>query len=349
MNKQRDKKVFRAGLVAAGSAAVVALAVIGVLRYRPVPREEPPTPPVPDAEEGEISTVSYVPLPPEGAVTGAVAAAEALSRATLVVNSRPTEALVSVDGRQMAMSPCRITGLPSDRSVLVEVRKEGFVPYRQKIKLTAGRETGLGAGLTPVQTGLKIVTTPPGVDVQIDNRYRGISPLDLAIVEPGSHVVQVEKEGFEPQERWLDVKRGEVVIADFTLVAKTGAVALETLESGIDIVIDGLEAGKTVVREDGTTGAVVEMLEPGEHEIELKKEGFISRKYKVRVGAGGTLRLNAELDPEMVADYEVQTTDGTIYRGVLRKVMDNGTVRIEVGPGRYRNIPANVIVTQRPL
>jgi len=61
------------------------------------------------------------------------------------------------------------------------------------------------------KTTLKIMSTPPGAEIELDGSFVGDTPSTL-LAAPGDHSVKVSKSGFEPWERKIKTTGGEVTI-----------------------------------------------------------------------------------------------------------------------------------------
>ena len=64
---------------------------------------------------------------------------------------------------------------------------------------------------------LKIVTRPPGVQVELDGVAVGVTPLTLTGVTPGRHTIRVSRAGYRSASREFDVIQGETLTFDLAL------------------------------------------------------------------------------------------------------------------------------------
>jgi hypothetical protein len=330
---------------------VVVCLVVAVLLLVLVPREEPAVEPsaTPTPERVADVPVAVPYTPVTGIETGKATGVSVGERASLTVYSNPDGADVYLDGRPMAASPCTIRDIPVRASAQVEVRHEGYKPFRQKIALRAGKTTRLTAPLEPLVTLLRVVTVPAKAMVSVDGRALGPSPVTLRDRQGGRYTIRAELAGYDAAERAVEIAQYEERTETITLVRNLGVVTVTMGTPDVTVTVGGRDVAVSERGADGTVVARVENLEPGIHEVVLSKPGFHSKTYTVNVGRGRELNLKCDLEPVMTADYEVIATDGTIYRGRLVRVTADGTVRLEIGPGRFRNIPASVIASSREL
>ncbi len=73
---------------------------------------------------------------------------------------------------------------------------------------------------TPSVGILKIATSPPGAQVELDGTTVGVSEVTLIDVKPGTHTLKVSKAGFKPVSRDLEVTAGDTIVLDLALSAE---------------------------------------------------------------------------------------------------------------------------------
>jgi hypothetical protein len=92
----------------------------------------------------------------------------------------------------------------------VSISKDGYNDYQQSVTLEAGKTATINAQLFPLAdtTGeVSVITTPPGLEVLIDGKSLGASPVRINL-PAGSHKYTVKREGWEPYEGTVNVKVG---------------------------------------------------------------------------------------------------------------------------------------------
>lgn len=356
-------------LLIGAALLIVAVATLFVLRRQPptpspsprpaaaattptAPATPAPTPAEPDDSSiAAETTVAYNDAGMLAVSTNAVSvtkweapSAETAGIGTLIINSVPSNADVYVNNRAVGKTPCAVTGLSPLRPILVELKLDDYAPHSQRVQLAVGRETGLGVRLKPLRKGLVVISVPSGADVKVDGRSAGQTPLSLrALADDGEHTVSLSMAGYAPQEKMVKTFKDQAVVASFALIKTLGEAAFFSSEAGVEILSGDQVVGTTTTNASGMAVVALDMLEPGQHAFEARKPGFIPRQFAVNVGEGQTVNLKLNMEPEFAADYEVRTVDGSVYRGKLLGILDNGTVRIEVAPGQYRNLPADII------
>ena len=145
-------------------------------------------------------------------------------------------------------------------------------------------ETAPAAPRKPMGT-LSVTTTPPGAQVTVDGKARGVTPLELTDVSPGKHEVALKSDSGSVR-RTITMAAGKTVTIDEAIFA--GWVAVY---SPFEVTIS--EGGR-VLRPDDRNQV---MMAPGAHDLRFVNNalGFdISRQIEVKPGEGATVRLTPE-------------------------------------------------------
>lgn len=109
-------------------------------------------------------------------------------------------------GTTPIVAPLRING----GQAAVEVRKEGFAPFRRRLDLRGGSASALDVNLVRLdRSGMLLIRSPQaGAGVSIDGRPVGQVPIELPL-GPGEHEVLVTKDGFKPSKSRVVVVTGQ--------------------------------------------------------------------------------------------------------------------------------------------
>jgi hypothetical protein len=132
-----------------------------------------------------------------------------------------------------------------------------------------------------------IQTTPPGMEVQIDGRASGLTPLTVSLA-PASYTVQVGS-GAQRRDLTVNVTAGGSVLQHLELpaaapapVATEGSLLIQTEPSGQTITVDGVARGQAPL--------TVRDLPAGDHDVVVRGAGGTLRRT-VTVKAGETVSL----------------------------------------------------------
>jgi len=230
---------------------------------------------------------------------------------TLTVKSEPPGALVSLNGVAIGRSPVD-KDLPAGTYKL-SIEAEGYDPISEQFTLAGGARLEKTPHLRANARDLLVASSPPGAKVTLDGVEKGTTfgsagveytevaarlsvsltdisaPLKVGHVAPGSHLLRVEKECFEPQTLSITVALdpndvSAVRYEPIKLTPSTGSVALDSTPPGAEALLDGKTIGKTPVRLDGIC--------TGKHDVILRFPGVGQWGGTIDVSKGQRASLN---------------------------------------------------------
>jgi serine/threonine-protein kinase len=138
----------------------------------------------------------------------------------LLVTANVPGASISVDGNREAewITPHTIPNLSAGTHDVV-VSKEGYDNYQADVTIEGGKTNSLNARLSAPSGQVRIVTVPPGLDVTIDGKLMGPSPVQ-ANLSAGDHKYAILRPGQEPYESTFNLGRGSIENIKITLGEK---------------------------------------------------------------------------------------------------------------------------------
>ncbi|MCA9732336.1 MAG: PEGA domain-containing protein [Deferribacteres bacterium] len=209
----------------------------------------------------------------------------------LFIDSAPTGAKVQIDGKtNSSNTPCLVGPLKAGKHA-IKLELHGYDVWQAVIK-TPGKDT---LWLTPellVKAGtysiLHIASTPGEASIFIDeNRQETVTPATLNNLIPGSHKIQLRKNGFFPIDTLIYVQPGEQNIEFFLQRAK-GKLVINSTPANAQIRLNGeLLSTKTPY--------IFNDIGAGIHQVEISSNGFKSVHRTVNVSADETLSLDVNL------------------------------------------------------
>ena len=199
------------------------------------------------------------------------------------------------------------------QSALGQSTKPARGPRRRHLALAAaGLAAGLlalyvGRGSDPVPPppaplparpgGLRVETDPPGAAVYIDGENAGPSPVALARVRPGVHMVRVARDGYAPAGLTLEVRNGEPLLPlRFVMEPLLAKLRVRSEPAGALVRLDGQPVGTTPLESLD--------LATGHHEVRLERRGYAPAIQEVE-GRWGQL---ADVSLRLERDHSGQST-----------------------------------------
>ncbi|MCL1856585.1 MAG: PEGA domain-containing protein [Kiritimatiellaeota bacterium] len=270
--------------------------------------------------------------------------------ATLHVESTPAGAEVLVGGDSVGVTPIEVGRIPSGEFT-IELRLDGYQVYRKTLQMSSGDEDTLSAELVPRPATLRIVTIPEGARIYVDNQFRGLSPVTLEEMAPGTYRVRAELEAHDTMARNVIVEPKDGVVEEFRLVSNCGTLQVSTTPAGVTVWIDGKERGTTTSLDAESDQVSQPLLIPvvtvGEHEIALTRKGYADARKVIVIARDRTEIVTATLERRFIPDHIVRTRNNT-YRGVLLDRTPDA-IRLETAPGVTQTFPATEIISDEPI
>ena len=215
-------------------------------------------------------------------------------------------AIIEVDGLEVARTPTpgAIAVAAGTRSVVAI--SPGHLPARKEATVAGGTTVALSFELAPTDllaAHIQVTANLPGADLYVDGARAGQTPLAGTItVAPGSHVVEVRRDGYTPARREITLGSGAAGSLSFELqedpaaAAPRGSLVLAVSEPEAEVSVDGVRRG--VYRSPLSLPA-------GPHRIAVMRAGFVPSERLMEVAPVGatTNRVMLTPTPETRAAY----------------------------------------------
>lgn len=148
---------------------------------------------------------------------------------------------------------------------------------------------------------LTVQTTPPGLQVTIDGKAMGATPLTVSL-SPGDYTVALTAPDGRQREFPVTLAAGASLVRDIEMAplaatAPTGALRVDTEPARQMVLVDGVEQGLSPV--------TVSALAPGEHQVMVRTSAgaTLSRTIAVREGETVSLVVSGTGAPTLRAGY----------------------------------------------
>ena len=197
---------------------------------------------------------------------------------------------------------------PADLSHLSTVEYKTISVSLSVPSLTAA--TSGGSGL-PQAGSMNFNAIPDGTSVVVNNLYKGMTPLNVSGLNPGTYNVTFSHFGYAKLSMPVTVQAGSVSEVNATLVVLTGSVFVNTTPAGAQLTLDGLIAG--------FSPATLPNITQGNHLLNVSIEGFVTRSIPVQITADQTTTVDVVLLPSVngVAGFLPLTVATGVLMGLL--------------------------------
>ncbi len=208
--------------------------------------------------------------------------------AGLLVKVDVDNAKVLLDGQQVGVG----------RQVIVDPAPAGtheLVVESPDYGRWSGRVALKNAVMTPVEISLRgslgkllIASKPDGAHVTFDGEDLGLTPVTVDPVKPGSHAIQVTKDGMSTALQTVVVESGRAVEVSVQLTEEGGELDIKPNVGGAKVLLNGVEVGS------GRTS--VANLKPGMYSLRVTAAGYTDFIKPVQVEADKKVTVPAKLE-----------------------------------------------------
>jgi len=149
---------------------------------------------------------------------------------------------------------------------------------------------------------LEVKTQPDGVEVWLDDKYIGDSPIFDKKLKPGRYTLKlvdpVQKTSLIEE---LFIQDGQKTVVEKTITAKFGTLRVDSDPQGAEVII-ATSLGKTPLTND--------LMNPGKYRLEIRhpNKNYTSASEEVTVGRSQTVNVNKTLE------YKSPFTNKTLLR-----------------------------------
>ncbi len=125
----------------------------------------------------------------------------------------------------------------------------GYADFTQTVQVYAGQISNVNATFTSPPPGqlsppassqdvgsIIVTSTPTGGQVSVDNQFRGIAPVTIYNVAPGTHIVNLKLAGYSDWSSSVDVQSNQMVTVPATFVPGSGTIPVST-RAGLSVVV----------------------------------------------------------------------------------------------------------------
>lgn len=234
--------------------------------------------------------------------------------ADVVLATEPPGASVAVAGQSQGLTPVTVAVPAGDTDV--ELRKEGYKPWRQRLTVSAGQKLELPLVRLQESDGLlDVKSSPAGAAVTIDGRYRGTTPIELEIAPGRTHEVIVAKPGYETVTRSLQIEKRGAATLSIDLTERLGILRIVSDQEDARLWVNGEARGSA--NQELSLPAVAQ-------KIEVRKAGFVTFATTVTPRPGFAQRVEAHLLTPQQAVLAATPQTLTTRQGMVLRLIEPG-------------------------
>ncbi|MBX3248956.1 MAG: PEGA domain-containing protein [Myxococcales bacterium] len=183
----------------------------------------------------------------------------------VLVNARG--AIVFLDGEAVGEAPATATDVAPGEHI-VEARAEGYEPVQRTVTIEQGRQQVLSIELQRVALPpgrIVVNANVEGATVLVDGEERGVAPVVLSEVAPGTHAIIVRARGHREFRTTCDTAPGQNCEIDATLSVVGAPVRVVANVRGAQLYVDGEPVGPVPFEGD---------IPSGSHVLSVRADGY---------------------------------------------------------------------------
>lgn len=258
------------------------------------------------------------------------------------ITSEPAGAAIFAGDQKVGETPAIVELLEGTHQI--SVVREGFKAWDGTVVAKPNTDQSLPlVKLQPANAKLLVKTIPRAANVTVDGRYRGQSPITLALSPDVDYEIGLSKAGYGGTSRNIRLQAAESDSITIDLSARTGSLTVNVLPPDATIFVDGRGRG---------SGSRTLRLSSAPHRIEVRKAGYESWSRTITPRPGYPQTVAARLrSNEAIERAKVEMTLKTAVGQTLRRVQP-GTFRMGASrsePGRRANEVLVPVTLSRPF
>ncbi len=205
--------------------------------------------------------------------------------ADVSLDSDPPGAEILLDGVAVATTPASVQVMAGAHEIQLSLA--GHNSWSAQLDVIANQPVTLDTvKLTKADGLVQLRSNPAGARVTVEGRYRGQTPLDLALAPGKSYSLRLGKTGYQTVTRTVQVVSGQGQRLEIDLPAFLGDVRVLSDPGNATVYLDGRELGKT-----GQAYALPALPQ----RLEVRKPGFAPYTLTVTPRPGFAQEVEAKL------------------------------------------------------
>lgn len=199
----------------------------------------------------------------------------------------PGASISTLDGNEpLASATPAVLELAAGRHQLL-FQLDGYKPVeRTYVAFANSADEASLVRLEPADASLRVASKPAGASVTLDGRYRGRTPLTLALEPDKSYELRLTRQGYASITRRVSLPAAQSRDISIDLQARVGELTIRTVPADADIFINGRKAGQ---------GTLVVSLAAEPQTITVRKTGYVEWQERVTPRPGFSQTVDARL------------------------------------------------------
>ena len=218
-----------------------------------------------------------------------------------VLSVQPKNAMLTIDGvLQPSSSDGEYSAMLPYGTHTYKVEAGGYISKSGSFSVSSGDMTPISVSLLSAMASVSITCPTPAVSLYVDKKAVGNSPWSGSLKE-GMHLLEARKSGYRSQQKTIQLAQQQKLDVTFgELVAIQGNLSVNYKPFGADVYVDGKKLGQSP--------RVFNGLLVGNHQVEVRKDGYATDRKTVSISEGQTASITGTLASNAVASSSSNTS-----------------------------------------
>ena len=204
------------------------------------------------------------------------------------ISVQPKDAKVTVDGvLQESSSDGEYSAMLPYGTHTYKVEAGGYISKSGSFSVSSGEMAPINVSLVSALATVSVTCPTSAVSLYVDKKSVGNVPWSGSLKE-GMHLIEVKKNGYCSQQKTIQLSQQQKLDVVFgELVAILGNLSVNYKPFGADVYVDGKKLGQSP--------RVFNGLLIGNHQVEVRKDGYTADKKSVTISEGQTMSISGTL------------------------------------------------------
>ena len=221
---------------------------------------------------------------------------------------QPKDAKVTVDGMlQESSSDGEYSAMLPYGTHTYKVEAGGYVSKSGSFSVSSEDMDPISVSLVSALATVSVTCPTPAVSLYIDKKSVGNVPWSGSLKE-GMHLVEVKKNGYHSQQKTIQLSQQQKLDVAFgELIAIQGNLSVNYKPFGADVYVDGEKLGQSP--------RVFNGLLVGNHQVEVRKNGYVTDKKSVTISEGQTASISGTLSSNTASSSNGYASSSSVSSG----------------------------------
>ena len=224
------------------------------------------------------------------------------------IRVQPKDAKGTVDGiLQESSSDGEYSAMLPYGTHTYRVEAGGYISKSGSFSVSSGDMTPISISLVSALATVSVTCPTPAVSLYVDKKSVGNVPWSGSLKE-GMHLIEVKKNGYRSQQKTIQLSlQQKLDVAFGELMTIQGNLSVNYKPFGADVYVDSKKLGQSP--------RVFNGLLVGNHQVEVRKDGYATDKKSVTISEGQTMSISGTLSSNTTSSSNGYASSSSLASG----------------------------------